>query len=238
MPARTASKSIWTTAYRISLDPYQYTNIDFMPNGHFQCESHGDVWCQDIKSMIDSYWDAETFWNLVEDWADIGTLKVQVPMFPELNIWEEVELIPKESSTTSKVIMFEVFRTKAAFGEGNDYGWREVPQLKNDYSLGFLSPGEFIGSLRIMITNWFEVVMHHIRMRQSVGTKFECRSRTHGMSQEAAWKAQLAKGRSMGEYFIVWKTDQCRSCLSGQADPSASDLIPDVNTGGPKPWDK
>lgn len=172
-----------------------------MPNGHIHCETCGNLnvpWCEHCEKLVRANGDAEAVW--LENRPSIH--HIEVPMFPNLNMWRRTELV--------FVPRLDAYKMTIA-----------TPNMTEPYTvLGFLHEGEGRMVMRSMILDWFVAFAPSDLM---------CRASSHKFRQEMKWQDDMKDhNKAIVQRWSVWSNGVCTGCT--MADDWA-DLIPEDASG-------
>lgn len=180
-----------------------------LSNGKIICnEKHSEFppkplnWCNHIQKAAVLRWDAQAIWVSGQEQWD--SFYLEIPMFPNDNLWASVELIKVDSKTPVYAV-----------------DWHECPtNLNHATRLCYLNPGEGRNVIRQVLVEYMWADRFRVK---------SCKAGHHNYSAEMRWQQDTKSGSSRlaPQYWSVYTTEQCLTCRIG--DPSSDpSLIPDT----------
>lgn len=198
-------------------------------DGYFRCDESGNPnWCTHLAKMMSHNLDAEVWVKVIGENGG-NEIKVMVPMVPTLAVFVEVHLLPITLGKSPVANSAEVVYMK----NSGSYAGFSSSSHKPDETLGYMSFGDGLSSLRWMMFEWFEG-----NILPELDSLLTCKKSTHKYTAERKWQADLARPNAkLAQKFIVWVTESCMSCRTGRNADWDDDLIP-VPGGNKTPWNK
>jgi hypothetical protein len=173
-----------------------------LPEGHIRCtECETKNWCEHIAYMVSDNGDT----SQIFDEGQAKEFHIKAPLFPSLNIWEDVAIIASETIPGAK----EVWRLDGS----------------TPFQLGYLHAGEGRNAIRSLFFDWFTA--------EYATEVFTCRAGTHKPAQETALRQMMSDERGfLMARIAIWKDKQCPPCIRSSMQ-DFSDLVPEDERANP-----
>jgi hypothetical protein len=193
-------QSVW--AFDDENSQYQVEDIGHIKCLHPEHNFPAPLWCQHLADACRTGSDQAAIWKYPDwDLTELSVRELDIPIFPTMNLWTAVDLVPHEKFRRYKVMWTHGTATQ------------DKPVLVLQ-----ISPGEGRQAIRMSM---IEYMISKIDFHTT-----QCTSGSHGVLAQIKWEAAMREDKTaIPQFWSVFTSNMCIACQIAYSD--FSDAVPD-----------